>query len=253
MKTQATRLILAFIAILLSVLIIFVIVPGIQNNELKEVSIVVAKDNIAEGRIITEDNITTKMLANKYLPEGAITEKDQLIGQYAASNIAAGDYLFASKISKTSSNPSEWTSELDSEHVAISFTIRNFAAGLSAKIQADDIISIIASEEEAEHPTIPAELTYVRVLAVTANTAEEYVASKENQEEKLLPVSITVLVTPEQAVKIAELDMNGNIYVALVSRGDSERAEKLLAAQEEVLIKLQEEETLPEETEEKAE
>lgn len=235
MKTQTSRIILAIVAIFLSVFIIFFIVPTIQDNAIEEVSIVVAKENIEQGRLITEENITIKQIAKKYMPEDVLTEKEQLIGQYAATNIAAGDYLFANKISETSSNPSEWTAELDSEHVAISFTIRNFAAGLSAKIQADDIISIIALEEDADRPMIPRELTYVRVLAVTANTAEEYVASKENQEEKLLPVSITVLATPEQAIKVAELDMNGNIYVALVSRDDPERAKMLLSAQEDVL------------------
>lgn len=238
MKTQTSRVILAVIAILLSSIILFFIVPSIQNSENEEVSVVVAKADINEGRQITEANITTKQIAKKYLPESAILDEEQVIGQYASTNITAGDFLFANKISATTSAPSEWTSELDSEHVAISFTIRNFAAGLSAKIQANDIISIIALEENAERPSIPAELTYVRVLAITANTAEEYVASKENQEEKLLPVSITVLVTPQQAVKVAELDMNGNIYVALVSRDDSARAEALLSAQEEILIQI---------------
>lgn len=235
MKTQTSRILLAILAICLSVFIIFIIVPKMQDNAIEEVTVFVAKDNILQGRLLTEENITEMQIAKKYVPENAITEKDQILGQYAATNMTAGDYFFANKISGTSSNPSEWTTELDPEHVAISFTIRNFAAGLSAKIQADDIISIIALEKNEDHPTIPAELTYVRVLAVTANTAEEYVASKENQEDKLLPVSITIMATPEQAIKVAELDMNGNIYVALVSRDEPERAKALLSAQEEVL------------------
>lgn len=235
MKVQTGRIILALTAIFMSVFIVFFVVPTVMGDEVEEVSVVVAKDNISQGRLITETNITTTQIAKKYLPKDAFTDTEQLIGQYATTNIAAGDYLFASKISETTSRPSEWTTKLDAEHVAVSFTIRNFAAGLSAKIQADDIISIIAMEKDADHPTIPTELTYVRVLAVTANTAEEYVASEENTEEKLLPVSITVLATPEQAIKVAELDMNGNIYVALVSRDDPQRAEMLLSAQEEIL------------------
>lgn len=237
MKIQISRVVLAVIAIFLSVFIIFVIVPVTQVNATEEVSIVVAKSPIDQGRLFTEENITTTVIARKYLPEFAITDKEEVLGQYAAVPIDAGDYLFTNKVTATSSNPAEWTTDLGPDHVAISFTIRNFAAGLSAKIQADDIISIIALEGDAEQPTIPSELTYVRVLAVTANTAEEYVGSKENQEGKLLPASITVLVTPEQAIKIAELDMNGNIYVALVSRDDPDRAEELLSAQEAVLNK----------------
>lgn len=242
MNTQTRRILLAIIAIFISIVIVFLIVPTVQDHAIEEVPVVVAKEDIPQGRLISEENITTTQIARKYLPENAITEKDDLIGQYAAINISTGDYFFANKISKTSSNPSEWTDELDPQHVAISFTIRNFAAGLSAKIQSDDIISIIALEEDAEHPSIPSELTYVRVLAVTANTAEEYVVSKENQEDKLLPVSITVMATPEQAIKIAELDMNGNIYVALVSRDDPARAEALLSAQDAVLEQLPQEE-----------
>lgn len=235
MKTQTSRIILAVLAILLSAFTIFFIVPAVQGTANEEVSFWVAQENIGQGQLITEDNVTTALTANKYLPAGVITDKEQLIGKYAAIAISAGDTMFANKVSDTSSNPAEWTAELDSEHVAVSFTIRNFAAGLSAKIQANDIISIIAMEKDAETPSIPAELTYVRVLAVTANTAEEYVASKDSQDVKALPVSITVLATPEQAIKVAELDMNGNIYVALVSRDDATRAEALLAAQDEIL------------------
>lgn len=242
MNTQTRRIFLAVIAIFISIVIVFFIVPKVQDHAIEEVSVMIAKEDIPQGRLISEENIATTQIARKYLPENAITEKEELIGKYAAFKISAGDYFFANKISETSSNPSEWTDELDPQHVAISFTIRNFAAGLSAKIQSDDIISIIALEDNAEHPSIPSELTYVRVLAVTANTAEEYVVSKENQEEKLLPVSITVMATPEQAIKIAELDMNGNIYVALVSRDDPARAEALLAAQEAVLEQLPQEE-----------
>lgn len=242
MKTQTSRILLAVIAIVISLFIVFFIVPTVQDHAIEEVPVMVAKEDIPQGRLISEENITTMQISRQYLPENAITEKEELIGKYATINISAGDYFFANKISETSSNPSEWTDELDQQHVAISFTIRNFAAGLSAKIQSDDIISIIALEEDAEHPSIPTELNYVRVLAVTANTAEEYVVSKENQEEKLLPVSITVMATPEQAIKIAELDMNGNIYVALVSRDDPARAEALLSAQEAVLEQLPQEE-----------
>ena len=98
MKTQTNRIILAILAIALSVIIIFVVAPAVQNNEMEEVTIVVASDNIAQGRLISEENITTKKIARKYLPEGAFTDKEELLGMYAATNISTGFVWLAEKV-----------------------------------------------------------------------------------------------------------------------------------------------------------
>ena len=66
-----------------------------------------------------------------------------------------------------------------------------------------------------------------------------------------LASTITVLVSPEQARLLAELEQDGSLHAALVYRGDSQTAQKFLDAQAAVLEELYAEE--PEETEEPGE
>ena len=49
---------------------------------------------------------------------------------------------------------------------------------------------------------------------------------------------MTLLVTPEQANILAELEAEGEIHVALVYRGTAENAQKFISAQEKLLEEL---------------
>ena len=70
---------------------------------------------------------------------------------------------------------------------------------------------------------------------------------QEEEDDAGLASTITVLVTPEQARLLAQLEQKGSIHAALVYRGNREDAEKFLEEQARVLEELYAEE--PEETE----
>lgn len=60
----------------------------------------------------------------------------------------------------------------------------------------------------------------------------------DGEEETELPETVTLLVTPEQANILAELEAEGEIHVALVYRGTAENAQKFISAQEKYLEEL---------------
>ena len=51
------------------------------------------------------------------------------------------------------------------------------------------------------------------------------------EDEADLPSTVTLLVSEEQAVILAELEKKGTIHLSLVYRGDRENAEKFIEAQ----------------------
>ena len=76
---------------------------------------------------------------------------------------------------------------------------------------------------------MPDELQYVEVIAVTdkkGNDEETTTIKPDGEEETSLPETVTLLVTPEQANILAELEAQGEIHVALVYRGTAENAQK---------------------------
>lgn len=70
------------------------------------------------------------------------------------------------------------------------------------------------------------------------NDDETVTVKPDGEEETELPETVTLLVTPEQANILAELEAEGEIHVALVYRGTAENAQKFISAQEKHLTEL---------------
>ena len=87
---------------------------------------------------------------------------------------------------------------------------------------------------------IPAELQYMEVIAVTANSGYDANTGEQGDEdaEKELPGTVTLLAAPEQAKVLAELEADGKLHLALVYRGDQANAAAFITAQESVLLEL---------------
>ncbi len=152
-----------------------------------------------------------------------------------------GDYILADKLSDTPPLKNAYLGRLDGTNRAISVTIQSFAAGLSGKLGQGDIISLIAGNVgDFRETVIPPELQYVEVLATTVSDGTDSGEQEEEKEE--LPSTVTVLVAPEQARLLVELEQGGNLHVALVCRGGDKNAKSLLEEQARILEELYPEE-----------
>lgn len=67
-----------------------------------------------------------------------------------------------------------------------------------------------------------------------ANTGEEL----EDGADRELPGTVTLLVTPEQSMVLAELEADGKLHLSLVYRGDEKSAGQFLEAQNQILTEL---------------
>ncbi len=118
-------------------------------------------------------------------------------------------------------------------------------------------MSVIAVDfREKGETVVPDELQYVEVIAVTDKEGYdegEVVVTADGEEEADLPETVTLLVTPEQASILAELEAEGEIHISLVYRGTADNAQKFIAAQEKLLTELAEAEKAEEDKSEKAE
>ena len=103
-------------------------------------------------------------------------------------------------------------------------------------------MSVIAVDYKKKGETVvPEELQYVEVIAVTdkkGNDDETVTVKPDGKEETELPETVTLLVTPEQANILAELEAEGEIHISLVYRGTAENAQKFISAQEKYLEEL---------------
>jgi pilus assembly protein CpaB len=227
--------------ILLSLLICFGITPLFNRGITKKTEIVRVIKEIKAGDKITNDMIQTVEVGSYHLPQSVIKSKETVVGCYALADLSEGDYIINSKVSKTPSAENAYLYHLDGNRQAISITLKSFANGLSGKLQSGDIVSVIAPDYKKQGATvIPLEIQYVEVISVTtasgydSNTGEE----KENDDERELPSTVTLLVTPEQGNILASLEAEGECHLSLVYRGETKNAKKFLDVQNKVLSEL---------------
>lgn len=235
------RTVVGVICILLSLLICFGVTPLFNKSVSQKTEIVRVNKEIKAGEEITKDMVQTVEVGGFGLPENVIRQSETVIGKYAKADLSIGDYILNTKLSDTPAAENAYLYNLDGTKQAISVTIKSFANGLSGKLQSGDIVSVIAADYKKQGMTvIPAELKYVEVISVTAssgydaNTGE----AKSEKDERELPSTVTLLVSPEQSKVLAELEADGKLHLSLVYRGTPANTAKFIEAQNKVIAAL---------------
>lgn len=240
------RTVIGLLCILLSLLICFGLTP-LFNNALKaQTEMVRVVKDIRKGEVILKESIEKVQVGAYNLPVSVANNEKDVMGKYASVDLLKGDYILPAKIMDKPLEENEYLYKLDGKMQAISISIKSFALGLSGKLKAGDIVSIIASDYgEMRETLIPPELQYVEVIAVTNSKGwDENIENKSEKpdvvkpdEEKQLPSTVTVLANTKQAKILAELEERSKIHISLVYRGNPESAHKFLQAQDEIVNK----------------
>lgn len=251
MKIFKNRMILGITCIVVSLIICFAITPLINMGLSKKATVVRMRQSVKAGEQLTVSMLEEVEVGNYNLPGNVYRSISDVEGMYLTTDLCAGDYIFPAKVSVDAGLENTYLYSLTGEKQAISITIDKFAQGLSGKLKSGDIVSVIAPNYQSSRQTIiPPELRYVEVIAVTANSG--YDANLEDgrdEEEKELPSTVTLLVKPEQAMILAELEEEGTIHLELVYRGVPEKASLFIEAQDLILEELKAAEEAGEETE----
>ena len=241
MSLFKNRTVVGVICILLSLLICFGVTPLFNKSISQKTEIVRVTKEIKAGDEITKDMIQTVEVGGFGLPENVIRQSETVIGKYAKADLSVGDYILNTKLSDTPAAENAYLYNLDGTKQAMPVTIKSFANGLSGKLQSGDIVSVIAPDYKKQGATvIPAELKYVEVISVTASSGYDANTGEApaGDDERELPSTVTLLVSPEQSKILAELESDGKLHLSLVYRGSHANTTKFLEAQDKVIAAL---------------
>ena len=239
MKLLKNRTVLGVLCIAVSLLICFAVTPLVNAGLSQKTTIVRFVKDVKAGEEIKKGMLQEVEVGGYNLPENVLRSITEAEGKYLTADVYAGDYIVAEKVADEPAAENKYLYNLNGEKQAISITISSFAEGLSGKLKSGDYLG-------SGETVIPAELKYVEVIAVTAKSGYD-ANTQEQEEEKELPSTVTVLVRPEQSRLLARLEAEGEIHLSLVYRGDSQKAAQFIEAQDLVLEELLEETTEEEE------
>jgi pilus assembly protein CpaB len=233
MSFLRNRTVLGVICIALSLFICFAVTPLFNSGISKKTDIVRVARDIKAGEQITRDMVKTVEVGSYNLPDNVVRSLDAALGKYAAADMAPGDYILNTKLTDSPAAENAYLYNLTGEKQAMSVTIKSFSNGLSG-----DIVSVIAPDYRKMGATvIPPELKYVEVIGVTASSGYDTDTGQglKKEDEKQLPATVTLLVSPEQSTILAGLEADGKLHLSLVYRGSKENAAKFIEAQDKAL------------------
>jgi pilus assembly protein CpaB len=238
------RTVIGVICIVISLVICFGLTPLFNKGMSQKTEIIRVTKEIKVGDEITKDMVQVVEVGGFNLPENIIRIKDNVIGKYATADLGIGDYILNTKVSDIPAAENAYLYNLNGSKQAISITIKSFANGLSGKLQSGDIVSVIAPDYKKQGETvIPSELKYVEVISVTASSGYDANTGEQGiEDERELPSTVTLLVTPEQGNILAELESDSKPHLSLVYRGTPENTRQFIDMQEEIIKELYSEE-----------
>ena len=224
------RTVIGVICIVVALAICFGIAPLINKLSDGKTEIVRLVRDVSAGSTVTEADVELVKVGAYNLPADVITEKEAVIGKFAAVDLLAGDYFLPSKLDYEWNGTAQSILEsLDSRHKAISITIGSFALGFSGKLETGDIVGILVYDEEEDKMFTPPELTYLKVITTTTSSGVD----KEDVEDNSQPATVSLLVNSEQAELLSYYEQHGNMHIVLEYRGDAQTAQRYLDKQNE--------------------
>lgn len=240
------RTLIGVTVILLSILLFFGVGPYFTGQASKQVQITRIAKDVGKDTKITDDMLETTNVSAKSVPTDAITDRSSIVGKYSKTERKPHDWVFSSTLSDQPLGADEYLSKLDGKKVAVSVKIKDFANGLSGKLETGDVISLDVVDYSDMKQTISnGALQYVKLLAATTDTGSDNDRSEAQENDKKsdsnsstkqdMPSTLTVLVTPDQKKLLEDYNANGTIHAALVYRGDSTKAQAFLDEQDKYL------------------
>ena len=226
-KTVGNRTVIGVICIVAALVICFGVAPLVNKISDGTTKVVRVITPVLSGAQISEADVKIEEVGSKGLPEGVITKLEDVVGKYATCDLHAGDYVMPGKVSAEIDGTAKILTNLNGDEKVISVTIGSFAQGLSGKLQAGDIVSVLVYDAAEDKSTTPKELQYLKVITSTTSAGVD----KENVTDNAQPVTVTLLVNQKQAELLAKYEKTSTMHFTLEYRGDPEMAQNYLNTQ----------------------
>ncbi|MBB6455110.1 pilus assembly protein CpaB [Salirhabdus euzebyi] len=182
------------------------------------VDVIVANSDIKENETISPDMVKVMAVPEKGLHASTVTSVDEVAGKFATADISAGETLLTHRVKSEKEEQLFVSRKIKDGFRGISVGL-NFVQSISNLIEPEDRVDVIFSEATTEDNgdvKVDSEiiLSEVTVLAV----GRKMIASTSEEEEYVEYSSVTLELTPQDTVKLANASERGTIQLALHSR-----------------------------------
>ena len=229
--------IIGFIVFIILFLFITTI-TNINKGGSDKQEIVVAATDIPEMTVITADMITTKEVSVDSISSDTILNKEEVEGKVANTKILADEPILAKKLTSAESSTLGIAPSIEEGKRAVSIFVE-MDSGLSGLLRSGNYVDVLATYEADGTPDPNATInsvSYLNGITVTlaqnakvialaqitdAEKQDQAVQNAENTDE--IYGTVTLEVSPAEAILIASAEANGKSKIMLILRSQNDR------------------------------
>lgn len=221
------RIIIGIVCLAVAVVGAFIVLPAISENRIERYDVYMLNTDIAAGQSIKEENVSTVKTSDERIAALTVYKKEQLAGMVAARNLKKDSYIYAADLTKENTVTID---NIPADKQIVSVAIKDIAMDVAYQLQAGDIVRVYAVDEKTGAEQQPKELKYVEIEGIY-NAAGGNIAKLTGESVDYQPAAATLIVNDKQAKTLVPLSKKSNIYFSLISRGDLQKKQELLAEQ----------------------
>jgi pilus assembly protein CpaB len=206
----------------------------IREKKIATQPVVVASRELAFGTVLSEDNIRAASWPIEIVPASATSSAQELVGRVVRTPIATGEPILEGKLAPVGVDrglPMRVPPGMRAMTVPV-----NVVSGVSGFVLPDTKVDVVVTvRPETERETM-SKIVLQNLLVLAADQKLE-----DNEGKPMSMQSVTLLVTPSEAEKLALASSNGEIQLVLRNPADADSAEtagttilKMLASKEPV-------------------
>lgn len=177
--------------------------------------VVVAALNLAFGDSLSELNMEVRKFPKELVPAGSFATEPEIMGRVIKTDIVAGEPILDAKLAPDGSAGGV-LSQIPPGMRAMTVAV-NVVSGVGGFVLPKsrvDILATISQQQNREETTTRVLLQDVLVLAVDQTF-------RKNDDDPVTVKSVTLLVSPEQAEKLALASTEGKLQLVLRNTADS--------------------------------
>ena len=178
-----------------------------QNQAEDSVMVLVAARDLYQGITITEEDLYAVQIKPRYLPEGVFLSPEHVVGRIPRERVLANEFVRAGRLADPESGTG-LHAVVPRGMRAISVDVGDGAA-LSGFLRPGDNVDLLVTYDHGDGPETRTLLQAILVLGVNGQM------QKDQERSAPQAPSVTLMVTPDQAVDVAHADNLGQIVLSL--------------------------------------
>lgn len=219
MKIFQNKIFIGIACIVTAAVMAFILLPSVNRNKNGTVKILKLKENISAGTQIEETMLEEKEVGKLGLPESVVSDKNAVVGKFAACSISSDDLILTSKLSDYAASK-KLDNVMNNGKMLVTVSLDSVAAAVGNHLQSGDIVSIIGYADNTV--TAYEELKNLEVFSVENDDAQNLEDAQNDENAEKIASNITLVVNQAQAEKLVQTEYSGKVHAVFVKRGAAE-------------------------------